>query len=175
MGDGQNTHAELPSSRLRPDARGRYHQDMTSRIVRRSIGALALVGATITGTGLETQAGPALYTQAQAARGQQAYTASCASCHGAELRGVNDAPPLAGDAFLMAWGGQRVSDLVAFVQQSMPPSGPGSLPPDTTLDLVAYVLKSIGARSGEQPLTASTGARIETVAGQVPVDGAGKP
>ena len=148
---------------------------MTSGIVRRSLVGLAVVGAAAAGTRLQSQAGPALYTQAQAARGQQAYTASCASCHGADLNGVNDAPPLAGDAFLMAWGGQRVSDLVAFVQQSMPPSGPGSLPPDTTLDVVAYVLKSIGARNGEQPLTATTGTRIETLAGQVPVEGAGKP
>jgi hypothetical protein len=57
----------------------------------------------------------------------------------------------------------------------MPPSGPGSLPPDTTLDLVAYVLKSVGARAGDQPLTATTVTRIETVAGQVPVEGTEKP
>ena len=144
-------------------------------LVRRGVVGLALIGTAAAGTGLQSQSGPAVYTQAQAGRGQQAYTATCASCHGADLQGINDAPPLAGDAFLMAWGGQRVSDLVGFVQQSMPPSGPGSLPPDTTLDLVAYVLKSIGARAGDQPLTATTGTRIETVAGQVPVDGAGKP
>jgi hypothetical protein len=54
----------------------------------------------------------------------------------------------------------------------MPPSGPGSLPPDTTLDLVAYVLKSIGARAGDQPLAATTGSRIESLAGQEPVEGA---
>jgi hypothetical protein len=35
---------------------------------------------------------------------------------------------------------------------------------------VAYVLKGNGARSGEQPLTATTGTRIETVAGQVSVE-----
>jgi len=148
---------------------------MRSWIVRRGVVGLTLLGAAAAGSRLQSQVGPALYTQAQAARGQQAYTASCASCHGADLKGVNDAPPLSGDAFLMAWGGQKVSDLVGFVQQSMPPSGPGSLPPDTTLDLVAYVLKGIGARNGEQPLTATTTTRIETVAGQVPVDGAGKP
>jgi cytochrome c len=148
---------------------------MTLRIVRWGAVALVVVAAASTGTRLQSQSGPAIYTQAQAGRGQQAYTATCASCHGADLQGVNDAPPLAGDAFLMPWGGQRVSDLVGFVQQSMPPSGPGSLPPDTTLDLVAYVLKRIGARDGDQPLTATTGTRIETVAGQVPVEGAGKP
>src|SRR5688500_6506945 len=125
-----------------------YHRFVTSRIFRWGVAGLAVIGAASTGTRLQSQSGPAVYTQAQAGRGQQAYTATCASCHGADLKGVNDAPPLAGDAFLMAWGGQRVSDLVGFVQQSMPPSGPGSLPPDTTLDLVAYVLKSIGAREG---------------------------
>jgi cytochrome c len=151
---------------------------MKSWMVRFEVIGLVVMAATA-GSRLQSQAGPALYTQAQAARGQQAYTASCASCHGADLKGINDAPPLAGEAFLMAWGGQRVSDLVGFVQQSMPPSGPGSLPPDTTLDLVAYVLKGNGARNGEQPLTATTSTRIETVAGQVSVEGnaagAGKP
>jgi len=151
---------------------------MKSWMVRFEVIGLVVMAATA-GSRLQSQAGPALYTQAQAARGQQAYTASCASCHGADLKGINDAPPLAGEVFLMAWGGQRVSDLVGFVQQSMPPSGPGSLPPDTTLDLVAYVLKGNGARNGEQPLTATTSTRIETVAGQVSVEGnaagAGKP
>jgi cytochrome c len=155
-----------------------YDRFMKSWMVRFEVIGLVVMAATA-GSRLQSQAGPALYTQAQAARGQQAYTASCASCHGADLKGINDAPPLAGEAFLMAWGGQRVSDLVGFVQQSMPPSGPGSLPPDTTLDLVAYVLKGNGARNGEQPLTATTSTRIETVAGQVSVEGnaagAGKP
>jgi cytochrome c len=143
---------------------------MRSRIVWRGVVGLALIGAAAGGTRLQSQSGPAVYTQEQAGRGQQAYAATCASCHGADLKGINDAPPLAGEAFLMAWGGQRVSDLVGFVQQSMPPSGPGSLHPETTLDLVAFVLKSIGARSGEQPLTATTGSRIESLAGQVPVE-----
>src|SRR5688572_15851682 len=72
-------------SRARP--RGRSIQDRMSRIVCRSVGRLALVGATAAGTLLQSQAGPALYTQAPAARGQQTYTASCASCHGADLQG----------------------------------------------------------------------------------------
>lgn len=152
-----------------------YDRHMTARIVRSSVVGFAVAGAALAAVTVQSQAGPAVYTQAQAARGQQAYTATCASCHGADLKGVNDAPPLAGEAFLMAWGGQRISDLVGFVQQSMPPSGPGSLPPDTTTDLVAFMLRGIGARDGEQPLTATTGTRVETVAGQVPVDGSGKP
>ena len=111
--------------------------------------------------------GPSVYTDEQATRGRNTYASTCASCHGADLRGLNDAPPLVGREFLNAWGRQRVSDLLAFVSQSMPPSGPGSLAPEVALDILSYMLKANGARAGTQALAASTATRVETVAGQV--------
>jgi cytochrome c len=112
--------------------------------------------------------GPSIYTDEQATRGRAAYDSTCASCHGMDLRGLNDAPPLVGREFLNAWGRQRVSDLLGFVSQSMPPSGPGSLAPDVALDILSYMLKTNGARAGTQALTATAASRVETVAGRVP-------
>jgi len=111
--------------------------------------------------------GPSIYTDEQATRGRETYASTCASCHGPDLRGLNDAPPLVGREFLNAWGKQRVSDLLAFVSQSMPPTGPGSLAPEVTLDILSYMLKANGARAGTQALTAAAATRVETVAGQV--------
>jgi len=128
---------------------------MKSWMVRFEVIGLVVMAATA-GSRLQSQAGPALYTQAQAARGQQAYTASCASCHGADLKGINDAPPLAGEAFLMAWGGQRVSDLVGFVQQSMPPSGPGAVTPAQKADIVAHILNASKFPAGTTELEPKT-------------------
>lgn len=135
-----------------------------------------VVASLAAGERISTQgSGPSIYSEEQATRGRAAYASTCASCHGADLRGQNDAPPLVGREFLNAWGRQRVSDLLGFVSQSMPPSGPGSLAPDVALDILSYMLKANGARAGEQALVATAATRIETVAGQVqPSDGVGQ-
>ncbi len=138
-------------------------------------GAAAVLVAVSVARGATQGTGPSIYTDEQATRGGEAYTATCASCHGADLRGLNDAPPLVGREFLNAWGRQRASDLLAFVSQSMPPSGPGSLAPEVALDILSYMLKANGARAGTQALTATSSTRIETVAGQVPSPASGAP
>lgn len=140
-----------------------------------SSGAAAVLLA-VAATRVATQgSGPSIFTEEQATRGREAYASTCASCHGANLRGLNDAPPLVGREFLNAWGRQRVSDLLAFVSQSMPPSGPGSLAPDVTLEILSHMLKANGARAGTQLLTATSATRVEAVAGQVPAPEEGAP
>ncbi|RZL05122.1 MAG: cytochrome c, partial [Rubrivivax sp.] len=69
---------------------------------------LLVTAATLAGIGLwgagavgQNAAGP--FTQAQADAGHQAYTESCAMCHLPDLAGTNDAPALAGTAFMGAW------------------------------------------------------------------------
>ncbi|HEY6507662.1 MAG TPA: c-type cytochrome [Vicinamibacterales bacterium] len=133
----------------------------------RRAGTAVLIAAATAGVRAQGS-GPSVYTDEQATRGRAAYTSTCASCHGANLRGLNDAPPLVGREFLNAWGQQRVSDLLGFVSQSMPPSGPGSLAPEVALDILSYMLRANGARAGTQALTATATTRVETVAGQVP-------
>src|SRR5215469_6165327 len=83
----------------------------------------------------------AVYNAAQAARGRTLYQQRCASCHGAALSG-GLAPPLAGNSFLAAWGGQTLWDLVSKIRNTMPADDPGKLTLAQAADLAALVLES---------------------------------
>jgi cytochrome c len=100
------------------------------------------------------QAAPSapLYTAAQAEEGKKVFDASCAVCHGDDLAGKADAPPIAGEYFASSWGGHKVSELLEFVQGNMPFTSPGSLDEDSYLRVVAYVLSRNGVPAGETPL-----------------------
>ena len=95
---------------------------------------------------------PGPFTAAQADQGRQLYMANCASCHGAELAGP---PALRGQAFMNNWANQTVTALVDRVRTTMPPEAPGSLGPDGTANVVAYLLQQNGRIPGTQPLTSS--------------------
>ena len=81
-----------------------------------------------------------VYSSAQAARGQQVYTAQCLSCHGASLQG-GGGPPLSGDAFLSNWGGQPIKAVVDKIQKTMPFDNQGTLSRSQSIDLAAYILQ----------------------------------
>jgi alcohol dehydrogenase (cytochrome c) len=134
---------------------------MAARIKSLLIG-FALVAAY--GVMLTSQQAPAAggpFTAAQAANGRTAYQASCASCHGADLRGV---PPLAGDAFIGPWSKRTTRELFAAIRETMPSDRPGALPEQTYLDIVAFLLESNGVPPGNQPLTATTAVLIRPAA-----------
>lgn len=84
-----------------------------------------------------------VYSEAQAKRGQAIYLEQCAACHGDNLEGTGPMPPLAGKDFLSNWQGKPVSDVFEKTQTSMPATAPGSLSPEQTADVVAYML-SVG-------------------------------
>ncbi len=107
-------------------------------------------------------AGP--FTAEQAEAGRDAYTASCASCHQADLSGSGNAAPLAGSLFMGGWGNRTTADLVSFMQGAMPPTNPGGLTDAAYLDIAAYILQYNGARPGNQALTATTAVGIGTIA-----------
>ena len=121
---------------------------------------------------------PSVYTAAQAAAGQAAYQANCASCHQPTLAGQNEAPPLAGANFMTTWRGRTTKDLVEYMSATMPPGRP-SLAEAEYLNITAFILQFNGATPGAQPLVASTAAPIGTIAtgqraaGAAP--GAGRP
>jgi PQQ-dependent dehydrogenase (methanol/ethanol family) len=118
-------------------------------------------------------AGP--FTAAQAAAGATAYQANCATCHQPDLRGQGTATALAGQAFIGAWGSRPASELLSFMQLTMPPGSPGSLSADTYASIAAFVLQSNGARAGNQPLTSNTQVLINAVAtGQAPAAAGGR-
>jgi len=84
-----------------------------------------------------------VYTAEQAKRGEAVYKEQCAACHGDNLEGSGPMPPLAGKDFLANWGGKPVAEVFDKTQTSMPATAPGSLTPEQTADVIAYIL-SVG-------------------------------
>jgi S-disulfanyl-L-cysteine oxidoreductase SoxD len=82
-----------------------------------------------------------VYTADQATRGKAQYTQACANCHMDDLSGSGQALPLAGDAFTETWEGQSVNDLFDLIHNTMPQDKPGTLTPDATVDVIAYLLQ----------------------------------
>src|SRR5262245_14936301 len=106
-------------------------------------------------------AGPpaASYTAAQAESGKAIFEQTCASCHSPDLTG-GEGPPLVGAPFLYTWSGQTVAGLLKFVQNNMPMSAPGTLTPESALNVVAYVLSRNKIPAGTTPLSATTNAVV---------------
>jgi len=108
------------------------------------------------------------YTAAQATAGRAIYQANCASCHAADLTGLNSASALAGGLFMSSWGDRTPKDLIAFLEGAMPPGNPGALGEQAYINVTAFILDFNGARPGAQPLTAASTVAIRSVAtGQV--------
>jgi mono/diheme cytochrome c family protein len=96
-----------------------------------------------------------VYTAAQAEQGHALYTQQCAMCHGDTLQGVGQNPPLAGDAFLGNWTGETMADLYGKIKTTMPATNPGSLTPEQTAQILAYILSSNKFAAGNTELASS--------------------
>ena len=105
-----------------------------------------------------------VFTAAQAQSGQAIYAQNCSACHGTSFEGSGDAPALAGGTFLLKWNPKPVSELFGYILQSMPPTNPGSLGEQASLNVTAYILQTNGAAAGPQPLAASLSTPISAVA-----------
>jgi mono/diheme cytochrome c family protein len=79
-----------------------------------------------------------VYTQAQAERGKTLYTAQCAQCHGAELMGGDETPPLT-RGFLKNFAGLTMNDLFERSQVTMPADNPGHLSRQQNADILSYI------------------------------------
>ena len=97
-----------------------------------------------------------VYTEEQAKRGEAIYGRECASCHGTELTGNDEAPALSGPAFLANWDGLSVGDLSERVRRSMPPNKLGRLTRQQITDIVCYVLGFNGFPAGKTELDPKT-------------------
>jgi mono/diheme cytochrome c family protein len=81
-----------------------------------------------------------VYTDEQAKRGEALYARECASCHGDQLTGGEQAPPLAGGEFLANWDGLTVGDLFERIRKTMPMNKPGKLSREVNADILSYIL-----------------------------------
>jgi mono/diheme cytochrome c family protein len=80
-----------------------------------------------------------VYTEAQAKKGETVYFTHCVTCHGDDFAGREQAPALAGLAFMEKWNRATVRKLFEKVEQ-MPPTQPKSLATQDYVDVVAYML-----------------------------------
>lgn len=81
-----------------------------------------------------------VYSEAQAQRGKALYADTCAACHGDNLEGSGPMPPLAGADFLRNWQGKTVGDLFEKTHTTMPATAPGTLTPEQSAEITAYML-----------------------------------
>jgi|SRR5688572_8259316 mono/diheme cytochrome c family protein len=85
-----------------------------------------------------------VYTAEQATRGEALYGQHCASCHGGNLLGAEEAPALTGPEFSGNWNGLTVGDLYDRIRTSMPVDDPGKASAQQKVDIITYMLR-VGA------------------------------
>ena len=122
----------------------------STRSVRRGLQA-ALAALLITAAGTALAAQPAAQPAAPV---DDAYSRTCAACHGAELRGGETGPALIGAAFQQKWASVPASVLEAYTRGSMPPTNPGGLGAADYTSAVARIRSANGwqvAATASQP------------------------
>jgi mono/diheme cytochrome c family protein len=97
-----------------------------------------------------------VYTADQAKKGEGLYKEQCAACHGDNLEGSGPMPPLAGKDFLANWTGKTLGDLYEKTQTTMPATAPGTLTPEQTADIVAFLLSKDNFPTGAVALEGKT-------------------
>ena len=90
--------------------------------------------------------GGGFFTQAQVDAGQAVWDATCSACH--------DRVEVSGSDFMFEWEGSSVGRLFRTISRTMPEDEPGSLPRDSYVAVVAYILHLNDLPTGDRPLTA---------------------
>lgn len=82
-----------------------------------------------------------VYTTDQANRGKTVYDEKCASCHGTMATVTPDMAPLLNDqGFQNLWRDRSLGQLFNRIRETMPQDKPGTLSPEQTADIIAYIL-----------------------------------
>lgn len=97
-----------------------------------------------------------VYTEKQAQRGEALYHETCSSCHGDKLTGKEseNAPALTGEKFETQWKDRTVGDLFRKILRKMPQDDPGTLTPQQSADLAAFLLSFNKFPAGKNELPA---------------------
>lgn len=127
-----------------------------NRAPRFFLGAIAVATLSVVIAGQATTPAPksvwtGVYTDAQAASGEETYYQQCALCHGEDLGGVEQAPALVGPAFNDRWNGATLKKLYDRLE-TMPVQAPKSLTAKQYTDLLAFLLSVSEVPSGATPL-----------------------
>jgi mono/diheme cytochrome c family protein len=113
-----------------------------------------------------------VFSEAQARRGEDAYMSRCAQCHGDDLISRDaETPSLTGPRFKQ-WLGRTLADEFTLIRTTMPPTSPGSLDDQTSIDILTFVLKFNGCPTGPQDLAADSAVleQIKIEAAPTPAD-----
>jgi mono/diheme cytochrome c family protein len=114
---------------------------------------LAVAGLAALASGVQAGTSSGVYTDIQAERGAVQYQQHCARCHGADLAGTFETPPLIG-RFIPYWQGASLDVLADYLNTAMPLDRPGSLGRAANADILAFILKTNGFPAGAKELSA---------------------
>jgi len=102
-----------------------------------------------------------VFTAAQAKRGNDAYQASCSSCHGSDLHATDpEAVDLVGPAIRVKWNGKILQERFETIRDTMPPGNANTLGDKTYMDILAFILQSNEIPAGNQELVPETAKTI---------------
>jgi len=114
-----------------------------------------VVMACVAASGARAGTWDGVYTDAQAERGGVLFQQQCARCHGANLAGTFETPPLVG-RFKPYWSGATLDALFDYVATAMPLDRPGSLSRAANADILAFLLKANNFPAGTKELSANS-------------------
>ncbi|NIJ07154.1 mono/diheme cytochrome c family protein [Sphingomonas vulcanisoli] len=129
-----------------------------------TIALIALAAPTMTRADTTTQG---VYTDDQAAEGAKLYAGQCAMCHGKRLEGTLENPALSGGRFLGNWSHGSVAALADYIHRAMPQMAPGTLTPENSARVVAYLLQQNGMPAGKAALPSDPAALAKIPIGPI--------
>jgi mono/diheme cytochrome c family protein len=131
---------------------------------------IAVIVSAAAGVATTLAQGPAtvrdgVYTPAQAARGEAAYSTYCSGCHEGQDA---DGPDLTGKVFFDQWREDKLEPLFTFIKTRMPGNLPGSLDDRVYADILAFILQAHRLPAGPQELSPGMVGGIQLVGPEGP-------
>ncbi len=127
-----------------------------------------VVAALICGPALAQELGltDGVYSDSQASRGGRIYRQVCSSCHAPNRGGGGWGPGRRGGPCIGPWDGERLAEVMSYMQETMPQDNPGSLSAEDYTDVLAYVLKVNEFPAGDLDLTVESVENIVIESGE---------